>query len=215
MQFIYEEGKTELKKKRGKRLVKTRNDENKSNEGEKNMEKSYYLLAWKEKRRKKRMVIIRVRNNGHCNYTSSTLHLITNSNLELIRQMITWCIYSNIVNMLCGFWCVCLFHTHLIGQRTTFSQFGVIGNWWNFMEQRIRRAAHGFMCYHFNIFFTQLYMFLSCCSLALCWSLDWNINEMTESKRNEPRPVWSIPNEIFSIIIISSFQQNCNQCKVK
>lgn len=48
-------------------------------------------------------------------------------------------------------WCV-----HLIGQRTTFPLSGVIGNWWNFMEQSIWGAPHKFTCYHFA-FYTPLH----------------------------------------------------------
>lgn len=61
-------------------------------------------------------------------------------------------------------WCV-----HLIGQRTTSPLSGVIGNWWNFMEQSIWGAPHKFTCYHFA-FYTPLH---TACSNLTFWLFTW------------------------------------------
>lgn len=128
----------------------------------KNMAKRHYLLG---KKRKKRMVIIRVRNNGHRNYIHffealPYYEFISSSSAKWLHDAFIFknCEYALRV------WCV-----HLIGQRTTFPLSGVIGNWWNFMEQSIWGAPHKFTCYHFA-FYTPLH---TACSNLTFWLFTW------------------------------------------
>lgn len=163
------------------------------------------------------MVIIRVRNNGHCNYILYTLLqsiALLWIHLKLIHQMITWCIYSKIVNMLCGFDVfiyTCIYIPSNWPTNNLSSVAGVIGNWWNFMEQSIWGAPHEFTCYHFtfhtpmhsmqhltfglfSVHLTVAHIERHCAVMVKWLEYKWYCSEQ---KKCEPRPVSSIPVRFF------------------
>lgn len=194
-------------RRREKKFVKTRNDENKSNEGKKIWQKNHYLLG---KKRKKRMVIIRVRNNGHCNYILYTLLrsiALLWIHLKLIRQMITWCIYIQKLwicfaglmcssnwptNNLSSIWCdwkLMKFHgaKHL---RCT-SQIHVLS------LRFLHSFAHSMQQpYFLTVHLTVAHIVRLCCAVLVTWlEYKWNCREQKK---------WASPSFIYSGEIFSS-----------